>query len=234
MIKVFSFCIYGPPNPRYYPVPMLQNIDLIGKHFPDWKVYIYTAPDVDAGFLQQVVQYSNVVLRPTGNYGIINMISRFFAIDEPDVEIMFVRDADSHVHWKDRWAIRSFLSRPYFLAHAIRDHPEHTSNLMGGMWGIRKKANLNISEQYEHYLKNPIDRGYGVDQSFLSTYVYPYIRNVLLVHIGEGPIYYGEHAIKFPFPFSKDFFCGRDDGSDFIDVPEPTKRAVFSFIKSPA
>jgi hypothetical protein len=213
---------------------MLQNIDLIGKHFPDWKVYIYTAPDVDAGFLQQVVQYSNVVLRPTGNYGIINMISRFFAIDEPDVEIMFVRDADSHVHWKDRWAIRSFLSRPYFLAHAIRDHPEHTSNLMGGMWGIRKKANLNISEQYEHYLKNPIDRGYGVDQSFLSTYVYPYIRNVLLVHIGEGPIYYGEHAIKFPFPFSKDFFCGRDDGSDFIDVPEPTKRAVFSFIKSPA
>jgi hypothetical protein len=128
---------------------MLQNIDLIGRHFPEWKVYLYTSPDVDAEFLQQVVQYSNVVLRPTGKLGIINMVERFFAIDEPDVEIMFVRDADSHVHWKDRWAIRSFLSKPHFHAHAIRDHPEHTSSLMGGLWGIRKTAKINISKQYE-------------------------------------------------------------------------------------
>jgi len=91
---------------------------------------------------------------------------------------------------------------------------------------------LNISKQYEMYLNDPIDRGYGRDQSFLSTYVYPYIRNVLLVHIGEGPAYDREHAIKFPFPYSDTFFCGRDDGSKFVDVPEPTKRAVFSFLKS--
>jgi hypothetical protein len=211
---------------------MLQNIDLIGRHFPEWKVYLYTSPDVDAEFLQQVVQYSNVLLRPTGKLGIINMVERFFAIDEPDVEIMFVRDADSHVHWKDRWAIRSFLSKPHFLAHAIRDHPEHTSSLMGGLWGIRKSAKLNISKQYERFMKDPIDRGYGIDQSFLSTYVYPYIRSALLVHVGEGPAYEREHFIKFPFLFSKTFFCGRDDGSDFVDVPEPTRRAVFSFLKS--
>jgi hypothetical protein len=160
------------------------------------------------------------------------MVERFFAIDEPDVEIMFVRDADSHVHWKDRWAIRSFLSKPHFLAHAIRDHPEHTSSLMGGLWGIRKSAKLNISKQYERFMKDPIDRGYGIDQSFLSTYVYPYIRSALLVHVGEGPAYEREHFIKFPFLFSKTFFCGRDDGSDFVDVPEPTRRAVFSFLKS--
>jgi hypothetical protein len=211
---------------------MLQNIDLIGRHFPEWKVYLYTSPDVDAEFLQQVVQYSNVLLRPTGKFGIVNMVERFFAIDEPDVEIMFVRDADSHVHWKDRWAIRSFLSKPHFLAHAIRDHPEHTSSLMGGLWGIRKSAKLNISKQYERFMKDPIDRGYGIDQSFLSTYVYPYIRSALLVHVGEGPAYEREHFIKFPFLFSKTFFCGRDDGSDFVDVPEPTRRAVFSFLKS--
>jgi hypothetical protein len=211
---------------------MLQNIDLIGRHFPEWKVYLYTSPDVDAEFLQQVVQYSNVVLRPTGKLGIINMVERFFAIDEPDVEIMFVRDADSHVHWKDRWAIRSFLSKPHFHAHAIRDHPEHTSSLMGGLWGIRKTAKINISKQYERFMRDPIDRGYGIDQSFLSTYVYPYIRSALLVHVGEGPAYEREHFIRFPFLFSKTFFCGRDDGSDFVDVPEPTRRAVFSFLKS--
>jgi hypothetical protein len=211
---------------------MLQNIDLIGRHFPDWKVYLYTSPDVHAEFLQQVVRYSNVVLRPTGKVGIINMVERFFAIDESDVEIMFVRDADSHVHWKDRWAIRSFLSKPHFHAHAIRDHPEHTSSLMGGMWGIRKSAKLNISKQYERFMKDPIDRGYGIDQSFLSSYVYPYIRNVLLVHIGEGPAYDREHFIRFPFPYSNTFFCGRDDGSDFVDTPEPMRRAVFPFLKS--
>ena len=169
MVKVFSFCLYGPPNPRYYPVPMLQNIDLIGRHFPDWKVYLYTSPDVHAEFLQQVVRYSNVVLRPTGKVGIINMVERFFAIDESDVEIMFVRDADSHVHWKDRWAIRSFLSKPHFHAHAIRDHPEHTSSLMGGMWGIRKSAKLNISKQYEP----PVDSLGGGVHMLLNYWLLP-------------------------------------------------------------
>ena len=233
MVKVFSFCLYGPPNPRYYPVPMLQNIYLIGTHFPDWKVYIYTSPDVDGEFLRQVVQYSNVVLRPTGNFGIINMISRFFAIDEPDVEIMFVRDADSHVHWKDRWAINEFVNSPY-LAHTIRDNPVHAIPMLGGLWGLKRKANVPVLMCFEHYnieQKNAND--IGKDQTFLNFYIWPRVKHTLLVHTSityrEGP----EHIVFFPFPYTNDIYCGRVEGSDFKDSPGPvvqTQRTLLTII----
>jgi hypothetical protein len=229
MVKVFSFCLFGPPNPRYYPVPILQNIYLIGTYFPDWKVYLYTAPDVQEEFLSQVAMYSNVVVKPTGKLGNINMMERFFAIDDPDVEIMMVRDADSHVHWRDRWAIRDFLSKPEFLAHTIRDNVEHTAMLMGGLWGMRKILGFSLRAQYELFTQTPIDRGYGLDQSFLTIYVYPYIKNVLLVHVSEGFVFPHEHTAKFPFVYSESLYCGRNDGSEFVDKPEP-KQTAFPFL----
>jgi len=229
MVKVFSFCLFGPPNPRYYPVPILQNIYLIGTYFPEWKVYLYTAPDVQEEFLSQVAMYSNVVVRPTGKLGNINMMERFFAIEDEDVEIMMVRDADSHVHWKDRWAINDFLSKPEFLVHTIRDHVEHTAKLMGGLWGMRKIPGFSIRRHYELFTQNPIDRGYGLDQSFLTTYIYPYVRSVLLVHVSEGFMFPKEHIVKFPFVYSESLYCGRNDGSDFVDKHEP-KQIAFPFI----
>lgn len=208
---------------------MLQNIYLIGTHFPEWKVYLYTAPDVQEEFLTQVAMYSNVVVKPTGKLGNINMMERFFAIDDPDVEVMMVRDADSHVHWKDRWAIRDFLSKPEFLVHTIRDNIEHTANLMGGLWGMRKIPGFSIRNQYELFTKTPIDQGYGLDQSFLTTYIYPYIKNVLLVHVSGGFVFPHEHSVKFPFVYSESLYCGRNDGSEFVDKPEP-KQTAFPFL----
>jgi len=201
---------------------MLQNIDLIGIHFPDWKVYIYAAPDVEPGFLTQVAMYSNVVVKPTEKLGAINMFERFFAIDEPDVEIMFVRDADSRVHWRDRWAIQDFLNKPHFIAHAIRDNIEHNALMMGGLWGMRKTDKLTISDQYKLYVERPIDRGYGADQSFLSTYVYPYVRSALLVHVGGGAnVCVQEHFVKIPLLHTDQCYCGRIEDLSFKDsVPE--------------
>jgi len=232
MVKVFSFCLYGPPNPRYYPVAMIQNVNLIGTHFPDWKVYLYTAPDVDPEFLEQVAMYSNVVVKPTGKLGPINMIERFFAIEEEGVDIMFVRDADSRVHWRDRWAIRDFLSRPQFIFHTIRDNIMHTAAMMGGLWGMRKTDTITLSRQYARYIENPVDRGLGSDQSFLSAYVYGYVCDKLLSHVGGGakPLVY-ETSVPFPFLCSRSLYCGRVEDLDFKDRPEPS-RDIFPFLKT--
>ena len=221
-MKVFSFCLYGPPNPHYYPVPMLQNIYLVGTYFPDWKVYLYVAPDVDQSFKEQVVMYSNVVLKETGKVGPVNMFERFFAIDEPDVEIMMVRDADSHVHWKDRWAINQFLQSNEFDAHIIRDNIEHTSKMMGGLWGIRKSAGIVIRDLYKMYEENPIDKGYGNDQSFLTIYIYPYVWDRALIHYSNSRRLIGEtKAVQFPFEYINEVYCGRCDYDQFIDYPQP-------------
>lgn len=233
MVKVFSFCLYGPPNPYYYPVPILQNIYLVGTYFPDWKVYLYVAPDVDPGFLSQVAMYSNVVLRPTKNTGSANMFERFFAIDEPDVEVMMVRDADSHVHWKDRWAIKQFLKNNEYVAHIIRDNIEHTSKMMGGLWGIRKSAGIVVQDLYKLYTENPIDKGYGNDQSFLTEYVYPYLWKKALVHYSNNRRLEGENAVQFPFEYINEVYCGRCDHDQFTDYPQPEFSAEKPVYKIP-
>jgi len=229
MVNVFSFCLYGPPNPRYYPIPILENIYLVGTHFPDWKVIIYVGSDVHPHFVKQMSDYSNVIIRLTGVTGPANMIHRFFAIDEPNVEIMMVRDADSRVHWKDRWAIRDFLKQPKFFAHTIRDHIEHTSKLMGGLWGLRKSAGLNMKEQYDYFQKNPWEEpggGWGHDQDFLSYMIYPKLAGRTLIHFSNRRNRPGEMGKKFPFEWSNDFFCGRVEDSTFRDLAQPPEQEV--------
>jgi len=219
MVHAFSFCLYGPPNPLYYPLPMLENIYLAGTYFPMWKVYIYVAPDVDSGFVTQVGHYSNVVIRQTEVCGPENMIHRFFAIDEPDVETMFSRDADSRIHWKDRWAINDFMSRPAYSLHGIRDNKSHGAVLLGGLWGMRK-IGINMRGTYEMFKANPQDNGCGYDQSFLAACIYPHLKDKLLVHYSNGQKLSGEHVIEFPFEWTNDIFCGRPE-SNFKDTTQP-------------
>jgi len=226
MVNAFSFCLYGPYNFRYYP-GMLQNIELAARHFPGWKVYVYVAPDVDPSMLETLASYPSVVLRETGVLGAPNMIHRFYAIDEPEVDLMLVRDADSRIHWKDRWAIRDFLRRPQFVAHAIRDNPEHKSELLGGLWGLRKSAQINVRAEYSTYVEDVMTWGLrnGHDQSFLTDVIYPKVASRLLVHYSCGRFLRYEHAIEFPFDWTNGFYCGAVELTLAEDLPEPPTTA---------
>jgi len=229
-MKVFSFCLYGPYNERYYP-GMVENIHLIHKHFPEWHIFIYVGADVDEHTVGILGSAPRVILRFTGELGAKNMIHRFFAIDEPDVELMMVRDADSRVHWRDRWAIRQF-ERSTFKAHVIRDSEAHSAPLMGGLWGIRK--GVNIHAEYERFKSDPIVVGFAHDQDFLMVRIYPLIVKTLLVHYGNGAPYFpGERAVEFPFPDPNNFYCGKVESTGFVDEvgPQPRSTLSLNFLK---
>lgn len=245
MVQVFSFCLYGPENPYYYH-GMLENLELIQKHFPGWKVYIYLGSDVPDHTRERLASYPFVVLHETGVTGPKTMAYRFFAIDDPDVEIMLVRDADSRIHWKDRWAIREFLRQPQYTGHAIRDNVVHKIELCGGLWGMRKIPDLSIRILHEAHSDEWIAHGYpyvlGYDQAFLRTCVYPYlVSHKLLIHYSNGCLLKGEQGVEFPFRWSKETFCGRGEDKPFVDVPEPPRpaktildqlpRGTLSFVK---
>lgn len=207
-MNVFSFCLYNPYNPYYYE-GLIENLDIIRKHFPSWGVFVYIGNDVPPEFIERLSALPNVFLRMTGETGSINMIHRFFAIDEPDVECMFVRDADSRVFWKDRWAIRDFLDRPEFIAHAIRDNEEHRIPLLGGLWALRKSSGLSMRSLYASYDSSKARPVNGLDQTFLNAAVYPLVKERLLVHHGKGYLNPSEKVIKFPFKHSTSLFCGQ-------------------------
>ena len=223
MVNAFSFCLYGPENPRYYP-GMLENIALARSHFPGWVVYVYVGPDVEPSMITRLQGCSNVRLRETGVLGAANMIHRFTAIDEADVDIMMVRDADSRIHWKDRWAIREFVNRPQFVAHTIRDHIEHTASLMGGLWGLRKSAGINIKADYSTYSED-MSRGHrhAHDQNFLSDVIYPKVVDRMLVHHSNVHRRIRETGVEFPFTWSDDVYCGRVE-CDFHDSLQPPEK----------
>lgn len=221
MVNVFSFCLYGPPNPKYYPDGMNENINLILKHFPRWKIFVYLGTDVDPAYIDHLHTAPNVILRFTGKSGEPNMIDRFFAIDEPGVDLMMVRDADSRIHWKDRWAIRQFL-KSIFVAHTIRDNPAHNAPLMGGLWGLRKESGINVTEEYEAFGKDKVTLGWQHDQGFLLNRIYPKVMPSLLVHCDVKMGLSGEHVYEFPFKWTNSLYCGRVETPGFIDGTEPS------------
>ena len=220
MVCAFSFCIYNPPFPLYY-TGLLENIDLIKKHFPEAIVYVYVGNDVPDSYCIEL-SARGVITRLTRETGAINMIYRFFAIDEPNVDIMFVRDADSRIHWKDRWAIREFLNNPRALLHIIRDNPQHATAIMGGLWGIRKTDNLSIRKLYDEYKSaKRKDHGVGLDQNFLIDCVYPIFAQKLMIHSSQTWKYGSlETILPFPFTYTNDIYCGRIE--EVMPYSEPT------------
>lgn len=227
MVNAFSFCIYGPEHPKYH-IGLLENIDIASSHFPDWRVFVYVGSETPASYIQKLRGFSNVVLRFTNISGHKNSIHRFFAIDEPDVDLMMVRDADSRVHWKDRWAIRNFLDSGRGV-HVIRDHKTHNIPILAGLWGIRRDVlGMRITDLYSAWTPKwagsgdkDDPEGFGIDQNFLRLEIYERIIDHIHVNYSFNCLYSGEHAEKFPFEWSIDIYCGRRE-----DIFADTSRLV--------
>lgn len=211
-----------------YYTGLLENLELIRKHFPSFYIYVYVGNDVPDWFVIELRVRPNVILRFTHETGPRNMIHRFFAIDEPEVDLMFVRDADSRVHWKDRWAIREFLNTPEARVHIIRDNPEHATAIMGGLWGMRKLENFSIRSLYqEHKASNPKGHGMGLDQDFLIDCVYPRVETLLMIHSSQTWRYRPFEILHpFPFTYTNDIYCGRIEAIPYGEPPAPSSAFV--------
>ena len=215
MVNAFSFCIYGREQPKYH-TGLLENIRLASIHFPDWQVIVYVGSETPAEYIQTLHAALNVVVRLTGIPGHRNSLHRFFALEEPDVELMMVRDADSRIHWKDRWAIQRFLDSDRG-AHIIRDHREHSTPILAGLWGLRKGVLTRPLREMVaewspvHAGSGAVDdpTGFGIDQNFLKLVLYPLITGQSLVTYSFNCLYPGEHAEPFPFEWTDELYCGQ-------------------------
>lgn len=229
-MNAFSFCLYGPVDPKYY-VGMLENLTLAMWHFPTWNVFIYIGADVPETEVAKLKQYPNAIIRYTGELGAKNMIHRFFAIDEPGIGIMMVRDADSRIHWKDRWAINEFVKSTSGL-HIIRDHIQHTAPILGGLWGMRKSLGINMASEYNNYREEAgLGWRWAHDQNFLADVIYKRFKENALVHHSNGKVDISEHAFEFPVTWSEDIYCGKVEEpsrfKDMIGTQRPTKPLSF-------
>jgi hypothetical protein len=177
MVKVFSFCIFGSKDK--YVKGLLKNIELITSEFPDSEIWVYVGNDVP-----YLGYYDNVKYIHTGIRGNENKFFRYFPIDDEQVEVAFIRDADSRVYSRDVKFIKEFLLSDK-LFHSIQDNINHPNcgKIMAGMWGIKKGLlKYKVYDMYlgwKHY--NSVN-DFWDDTRFLDNVIYPLVVNDMLLH----------------------------------------------------
>ena len=135
------------------------------------------------------------------------MVWRFFAIDEPGVETMHVRDADSRCHIRDRWCINQFMKSDH-LAYTIRDSSSHQIRMMGGLWGCRALP-FSVRELYLQHRKDiqKLVWGFGHDQNFLGLYFWPRVKHSFASY-GYAKVEPDEHYTPIDESLPKTPHCG--------------------------
>lgn len=228
MVNCFSFCLYGD-KPKY-TIGMCRNVQIINEFYPDWRIYIALGEGVPEDIVNVLGGQRNVVLRKTGKEGGINMHLRFFFFDEPDVEVMVVRDADSRIHARDRWCINRWLQGDW-LTMITRDHINHNNNILGGLWGIRKgcfQEGITMKYLYKNLIKIIMSQEYtfeyGDDQITLSDGIYPLlVKKAIIFTDIPARVYEDEYTEKIGEPMVGDNFCGQvvdfnKEGQEYISI----------------
>jgi hypothetical protein len=188
---VISFSLYG--SSEKYLVGALKNVYLSKLFYPKWILRFYHSQNVPNKTLD-LLQAKGAELRLIQNLPLTTaMYWRFLVLDDLTVDYYLIRDCDGRFTNRERVAVEEWLNSS-FKFHAMRDHPFHSIPMMGGMWGGSKF--VFFKDIYKK-LENITSFNYGDDQNFLSKYIYPFIKENLLVH---DSFHCTEYKNSIPFP----------------------------------
>lgn len=202
-MRVVSFCIYGSDSK--YRTGLLKNLALLPEGFV---ARVVAGSDVDDSFVDQLIASgAQVERRPYTGPRLL--FDRLAPLDHPDVELCFVRDADSRIGERDRWCMRAF-ERSDARFHVIRDHFFHKSRIMAGTCGGKRGCLPGLEPMIAAWIDGR-SLGYGVDEQFLSEVVYPRVRPLIHTNIVG---YRDEETSPIELPESDDFTGNVYDDAD--------------------
>ena len=176
MIKVIAFSLWGT-DPKY-TIGAIRNAELAKEIYPDWVCRFYVGNDVSRDITGELIKLGSEVVF-MGDSGWNGMFWRFFAADSADV--MISRDTDSRLGLREKAAVDEWLDSDKDF-HIMRDHPYHATEILGGMWGVRRGILCGIKDMIADYNKGDFDDKYQVDQNFLRDVVYPMVLHRAMVH----------------------------------------------------
>lgn len=177
--KIIAYSLWGD-LPIYWD-GALRNIELVNEQLPGFICRFYIDDSCDQELIDSIPEsdlVEKIMVKSEDSFH--GMFWRFWAIDDPEVELVMVRDTDSRIGKREVAAINEWLASDKDF-HIMRDHPYHTVAILGGMWGCRGETlkNLNITEKITNW--NQYSRK-GIDQDFLGSVIYPIIKDNAIVH----------------------------------------------------
>lgn len=193
MKNIIAYSLWGD-HPMYW-VGALRNIEQVEKYFPGWICRFYIDEKCDENLIKTIKGDNVEVILVNSKDSFHGMFWRFWASEDPEVNVFLSRDCDSRFSDREVGAIEEWLLSDKDF-HIMRDHPYHTVPILGGMWGCRNGLMRNIElvkmiESWGQFQKK------GIDQDFLGRYVYPLVVNKSMEH-SEFNLRFGGEIRPFP------------------------------------
>ena len=209
MKKIISFSLWGP-DPKYVQGAH-ENLKLQKQFYNDWICRFYVHDSVPMGLIQILKNEGAEIVETFGDLGTgmtrPGMFWRFEVLKDPEVERFIVRDTDSRLSMRELNCVKDWVHSGKNF-HIIRDHIQHSTKIMGGMWGATREFAKSID--YDMLLSdfNRVKQKsvYGSDQDFLAQFIYPILNNDVCIH--DDWDRYGEGARKIPHLREGNHFIG--------------------------
>jgi hypothetical protein len=188
MKKAISFSLWG--DKFRYNGGAVQNAQLALEVYPDWDCVFFIGSSVPEKTIEDLSKFPNVKLLSTTAAGDwTGMFWRFILIDSGEYDAVIVRDVDSRLSFREKAAVDEWLKSDK-LFHIMRDNHQHNTEILGGMWGVRKNV-LNFSDAISRYSR--VGDYWQTDQNFL--------RDVVWSIASASNVTHDEFFAKINFPF---------------------------------
>ncbi|GMI14067.1 hypothetical protein TrVE_jg2950 [Triparma verrucosa] len=219
--RVISFGLYGD-NPKY-TTGAIRNAELRDTYFPGWVCRFYVDGSVPAKVIEELKGLGSEIIVQEGlKGGVGGMFWRFLVADDPTVDRYIVRDSDSRLNARDRFAIEEWIESGKCV-HNIRDHVNHVRTMNGGLWGGRKGC---IEDLEGKAAKVPKD-SYMQDIYFLEKIIWPLIQHDQMSHDAYSC---NKFQNSRPFPTQRDENY-QHVGQVFFDDDSPRMNDIDGFIR---
>ncbi|QKJ30439.1 hypothetical protein HQ865_11955 [Mucilaginibacter mali] len=190
--RIISFSLYG--NAARYTQNLDEVIRSYHKILPGWKCRVYVGSDVDEPSVKLLTDNGcELIMMQGAGVDARYMLWRFLAIEDKDAEAVIIRDLDSVCTAREGLMISQWQASGKTF-HVIRDHLNHNTAIMGGLWGAKKNS-INIKKNAREVV---LTNNYGIDQVFLQQMIYPKIKDDVMIH-DSFPRFPHEEAIIIPF-----------------------------------
>lgn len=214
MKNIISFSLWGE-NLMYW-IGAIENIKLANKFYPEFICRFYIDKRSKKELIESINGENVEVILVDSKDSYHGMFWRFWASEDPEVDIYLSRDCDSRISQREVDAVNEWLNSDKDF-HIMRDHPYHAVPILGGMWGCRNgiMREIKLSKLIEKW--NKYSRK-GIDQDFLGQVIYPLVKESSIEH-SEFNLKFGEEIIPFPTKRNNYEFVG--DVFDENDTRHP-------------
>ena len=212
--NLIAFSVWGD-NIRYLN-GAITNAIVARYLYPGWSHASMPTRARRQAFRDALVQNGAQVVMvedlPADRFG---LFWRFLVEDDPDVDIYLVRDADSVMNIRERWAVADWLSSGKAF-HVMRDHPQHSELILAGMWGAHRGNIGGMRERIEACVRagSNVGNNATLDQHFLRNVVWPIARNSVKIH-DDYFDFMAPTRFSTDFPLPGAMHVGQDDWVNF-------------------